>query len=76
MVDDQTQTKFTGLYETKNVMVETNCEQFHKWKQSRLNVKYLQCENKVEDENIQTRAQISDWKLGITFGCTGRDIPH
>ena len=32
MFDEQTQTKFPGLYETKNVMVENNYEQFHKRK--------------------------------------------
>ena len=72
MVGEQTQTKLYDFYETKNGMVDNTGKQSHKLKHERLAVRYLLCDNAGGNNNLQTRDQISDWKLGTDFECAGR----
>jgi len=76
MVDERTQLKFSDFFETKNGMVEATCEQLFKWKQNGKEVKFIRLDNAGENKLLKTRADSSDWKLGIEFEFTGRDTPQ
>ena len=46
----------------------------HKFKDALIPVKYARCNNSGENKSLGKRADNSDWKLGIDFEYTVRDI--
>jgi hypothetical protein len=50
MVDERTQLKFSDFFETKNGMIEPTCEQFQKWHQHGMPVKYVRLDNAGENK--------------------------
>ena len=76
MVDERTQLKFSNFLDTKNGMIEPTCEQFQKWSQHGIPVKYVRCDNAGENMKLKTRCASADWKLGIEFEFTGRATPQ
>eukprot|EP00957_Ditylum_brightwellii_P201229 15324682-Ditylum_brightwellii.AAC.1 len=57
-------------------MVEPTLEQFGKWKQAGIVVKYLHCDNAGKNMSLEKRAQSSDWQFAITFEYTVQDTPQ
>jgi hypothetical protein len=76
MVDERTQLKFSDFFETKNGMIEPTCEQFQKWHQNDMPVKYVRLDNAGENKKLMTRSGSADWKLNIQFEFTGRATPQ
>jgi hypothetical protein len=76
MVDEQTQLKFSGFYETKDEMVEPTCEQFHRWQQANLPVKFVRMDGAGENLKLKKRSQSKDWKLKIDYEITARAAPQ
>eukprot|EP00957_Ditylum_brightwellii_P197981 15083134-Ditylum_brightwellii.AAC.1 len=66
----------TKFYKTKSGMVEPTLEQFHKWQQQNILVKFVRCDNAGENKSLEKRAKSSDWKFDITFEYTARDTPQ
>eukprot|EP00957_Ditylum_brightwellii_P002720 209034-Ditylum_brightwellii.AAC.1 len=57
-------------------MVKPTLEQFGKWQQAGIAVKYLRCNNTGKNRSLEKKAQISDWQFAITFEYTTRDTPQ
>eukprot|EP00957_Ditylum_brightwellii_P204087 15337618-Ditylum_brightwellii.AAC.2 len=73
MVDEQSTLCMSRFFNTKSGMVESTLEQFGKWKQAVIVVKYLRCDNAGENKSLEKRAQSSDWQFEIIFEYTARD---
>jgi hypothetical protein len=58
----------------KTSMIELTCEQFKKWEQNGHKVDVVQMENGGENLKLEKQAQSNNWKLGIMFEKTARDI--
>jgi len=76
MVNERTQLKFSGFFETKNGMVEPTCKQMERWKQSNMAVTHMRLDNAGENKLLKKRSDSSDWKLNIKFEFTARDTPQ
>eukprot|EP00957_Ditylum_brightwellii_P183688 13991136-Ditylum_brightwellii.AAC.1 len=76
MVDERSMLCMSHFFQTKSSMVELTLEQFGKWKQAGIVVKYLRCDNAGENKLLEKRAQSSDWQFVITFEYTARDTPQ
>eukprot|EP00957_Ditylum_brightwellii_P139749 10649667-Ditylum_brightwellii.AAC.1 len=57
-------------------MVEPTLEQFHKWQQQNILVKYVCCDNAGENKLLEKRGKSSNWKFDIMFEYTARDTPQ
>jgi hypothetical protein len=70
MVDERTQLKFSGLFDTKNGMVEETYEQLHRWQESGRGAEIIRLDNAGENKLLQQRSQSADWKLNVKFEFT------
>jgi hypothetical protein len=77
IVDEYSELKFSGFYESKDKMVEPTCELFDRWRQTSKPVKVVRCDNAGENTNLEKRLASKDWKMGeINFEYTARDTPQ
>jgi hypothetical protein len=76
MVDEQTQLKFSGFFHTKDAMIEPTCEQFHKWRQAKLLVKFVRMDGAGENKKLKDRSVTKDWKLEIKYEITAQATPQ
>ena len=76
LVEEKTNTKFSAFFKKKNGMIEPTCEQFEKWRQAGMPVKFLRCDNAGENKKLKERADGVDWKLNIQFEFTARNTPQ
>jgi hypothetical protein len=65
MVDEATQLKFSDFFPSKNAMVEPTCAKLNKWRQAGMSVSYMRLDGAGENKLLKSRAESSDWKLGI-----------
>ena len=57
-------------------MIEPTCEQFQKWKDKGMPVKFVRLDNAGENTKLQKRCDSEAWKLAIDFEFTARDTPQ
>jgi hypothetical protein len=77
IVDEFSELKFSGFFESKDKMVEPTCELFDRWKQTKKPVKVVRCDNAGENTKLENRLASKDWKMGeIDFEYTARDTPQ
>jgi hypothetical protein len=58
-------------------MIKPTCEQFHKWKlNSMAPVTHVRMDGAGENKKLQTRSDLSDWKLNLKFEITTRNTPQ
>ena len=60
IVDDYSELGFGDFYATKDAMVEPTCELIHMWKEAKLPVRVIRCDNAGENKVLQQRLQSSD----------------
>ena len=60
IVDDYSELGFGEFYNTKDAMVEPTCELIHLWKEAKLPIKVIRCDNAGENKVLQQRLQSSD----------------
>jgi hypothetical protein len=68
--------KFSGFYETKNVMVEPTCKQFQRWKNLGREVQFVRMDNAGKNVSLQKRCENADWKFNIKFEYTAAMTPQ
>ena len=76
VVDDYIGMKISSFYDTKNGIVEPTCDRFENWRQNGRPVKFVRCDNRGENVNLESRAKSKDWKLKLEFEYTRRDTPQ
>ena len=76
MLDEQTNLKFTKLFSTRSVIIDTTLEQLEKWKKNGLVVKNIWLYNAAENKKPQEPAETKDWKMSIFFKYTAQNTPQ
>ena len=75
MLDEQTNLKFTKLFSTRSVIIDTTLEQLEKWKNNELVAKHIWLENAGKKKR-QEQSERKYWKINIDFEYTGQDTPY
>ena len=65
--------KISSFHDTNNGIVEPTCERFENWRQNDRPVKFIRCDNGVENVKLESRSNSKYWKLNLEFEYTGRD---
>jgi hypothetical protein len=60
MVDERTNTKFSGFFDTKNGMTEPTCERLQRWKDSGKEVRFIRLDNAGENILLQQGCESAD----------------
>eukprot|EP00957_Ditylum_brightwellii_P206009 15346424-Ditylum_brightwellii.AAC.1 len=76
MVHKQFTLRISCFFQTKSGMVKPTLEQFGKWRQAGIVVKYWRCNNTGKNRLLKQRTQSSDWQFAITFEYTTQDTPQ
>eukprot|EP00980_Cylindrotheca_fusiformis_P010432 scaffold2318_cov88-Cylindrotheca_fusiformis.AAC.1 len=76
VVDEITQLKMSGFFDTKNGMVEPTCEMLQQLKADGIVVKYVRMDNAGENLKFEQRANSAAWKLAIKPEYTARNTPQ
>ena len=53
------------FYDNKNYQIAPMCVQINKWKDAVIPVKYVRCDNVLENKSLQKLSENSNWKLRI-----------
>jgi hypothetical protein len=72
MLDESTNNKITHFFKTTNGMFEPTCELIKKWKDMKIEVKFLRMNNYGEKKLLQQRCESKDWQFAMTYEYASR----